>query len=108
VIHASVYYTGVAVWVIILAVLLWLAGELLWGFACAVSYTRFIVEIGRRRGKHVAWHHLAWWLLSKTWQLAGHRNRGADENHTWHDTTTHARLGQWRGIGDYTIYVPKP
>jgi hypothetical protein len=99
------WFTGAFLWSLVILLLLACLGELLWGAACAVSYTRWTLEIVRRRGKSVTRWQMLKFYSTHILDLSGHRNK-PDCERIWNSTDKpYQRLGSWRGIGDYTIDI---
>jgi len=86
-------------WSVIIAVsglVMWLVIEMLVAVVAVASWLRWALT-----RKRMGTTHLNWWALPKTmfflWvDLTGHRNTGSS---TWT-----APDGQWRGIGDWSVW----
>jgi len=90
------YYTGKLVWIGIACLLVWLAIEIVIGFANAVSWSRWVYRSAKKHGQTLRWLGFPQSFLFQWFDFVGYRNRGS---------VTYSRRdgGVWRGIGDWSV-----
>lgn len=94
------FWIGVVTCTLIGVALLWLIGEIAWGFVCAVSLMRWTIRVAILNGRFrkLRWRNLPASFFSDWSDCIGYRNDGSR-------TVTATESGsQWHGVGDYTLF----
>lgn len=94
------FYTGAIVWLVLLVLALWIAGELAVGVAAAVSVTRWHRQDAKVNGRQLFWREFPGFFIGTCLEHAGYRNNGNIVYGMDHGST-------WRGIGNWKV-VKKP
>ena len=92
----TLYLTGAAIWIVVGVFGICLACEILLGLIAACSWFRWQYEIKRR-------HAPSWWkwrrvpgvVLKMWWTLTGYRPDSV---------TIRSKFGEWRGVGNWTVW----
>lgn len=92
------YVTGFIVWVAIYGVLLWLAGEVVWGFTLTCSWVRWVMTRSRMHNEPLRWSKFPRSFLRVWGDLIGHRVG----NLSFESTN-----GAWHGFGKWTVAAPQ-
>jgi len=90
------YYTGKLVWLGLALLAIWLAIEVIVGFANAVSWARWTYYRAKKHGHPLRWLRFPEAFVREWFDLIGYRNRGRV-------TMSSSDGGLWRGIGDWTV-----
>lgn len=89
--NTAIYIGGVIFWLVVIFAILWLLGEILFGFAVALDYTRWRISLQAR--KPTAW--VTFRAAVGLWP----RFIGFRKGHSSYQTGAY----EWHGFGDWRV-----
>jgi hypothetical protein len=100
-VNALYHWTGFVVWCVVAMIAWWLLYEIVRAFVTTCSFLRFMFALRARYPSEV--ESLFTWrtiprFLRQWWIFLGHRNDGCSR------VEHRGKRGEWRGIGDWSIY----